>query len=990
LLPPIHRAAPRNPTDIVSEETVARLREKNAALAHAAWQQGYAFFTAGDAAAARNWLERARSLAPRDRTILLVLAMALLQLGEPDVTLFEEITRTDDVRAAWLGLAAARRKNGDVEGAAAALHRALSAHAAPADPALAELGDAVAQAARRPGWCSLDSGGRLFLGGLVGGAAIALDGRPWKGGLQLPEDWDRHARVEVSVDGVALIGSPLRPDLMRRCDGFVTCRDGGVEGWAWYPGDPHSDPLLRIGSADAPDRLRLVIPETAMLVSGHAPLARPRRFRIEAPDLAGLDGPIHVRGTDRRDLLGSPLDPSAEPRAAASIAQTLARRFPASRPPQRNGADAPAFLPVNADLAVPARPRRSGRARGIAVVVPVYRGVEQTLACLAEVLATMPPGTSLVVIDDASPEPDMVARIRALAPGRIRLIRHATNRGFPASANAGIRAAPRADILLLNNDTLVAPSWIERLRDAAYDADDIGTVTPLSNDATILSYPSIEGGNAVPNRSETRRLAALADRVNAGRRVDIPTGVGFCLYVRRDCLDEVGLLREDVFAQGYGEENDFCLRARHLGWRHVAALDVFVAHVGGQSFGAARHHLIERNMVVLNRLHPGYAALIAAHQAADPLAEGRRRLDAARFRGRPSRRVRGVLLITHDLGGGVQRQVEARCRALEAEGRKALVLQPIPLKPGLCRLSDGSSGYPNLRFRIPEELPALERLLAGERLEHAELHHLVGHDHRVLSLCDRLGLPYDVHVHDYAWFCPRISLIGVNRRYCGEPDVAACEACVADAGSNIEEEISVPALRQRSAADLARARRVIAPSHDAAARLRRHFPGISTSVVAWEREPEPIPPRQERGRSEILVCVIGAIGVEKGYDILLGCARDAAAQGLRLRFVVVGHTVDDDRLLRTGRVFITGEYRAAALPVLIARQRADLAWLPSLWPETWSFVLTEAWRAGLDVAAFDLGAPAERIRRCGRGVLLPLGLPPAGVNRALLNYARMP
>ena len=60
------------------------------------------------------------------------------------------------------------------------------------------------------------------------------------------------------------------------------------------------------------------------------------------------------------------------------------------------------------------------------------------------------------------------------------------------------------------------------------------------------------------------------------------------MYIRRECLDAAGLFRADVFAQGYGEENDFCLRARHLGWRHVAVPGVFVAHLGGRSFGSAR------------------------------------------------------------------------------------------------------------------------------------------------------------------------------------------------------------------------------------------------------------------------------------------------------------------------------------------------------------------------------------------------------------------
>ena len=146
------------------------------------------------------------------------------------------------------------------------------------------------------------------------------------------------------------------------------------------------------------------------------------------------------------------------------------------------------------------------------------------------------------------------------------------------------------------------------MREIAYGAADIGTVTPLSNDATILSYPNPAGRNALPDVAETARLAGAARRVNGGEAIDVPVGVGFCMYIRRACLDAVGLFRADLFAQGYGEENDFCLRARHLGWRHVAATGVFVAHIGGQSFGTAARHLRARNSALLERLHPGYDA----------------------------------------------------------------------------------------------------------------------------------------------------------------------------------------------------------------------------------------------------------------------------------------------------------------------------------------------------------------------------------------------
>jgi len=132
------------------------------------------------------------------------------------------------------------------------------------------------------------------------------------------------------------------------------------------------------------------------------------------------------------------------------------------------------------------------------------------------------------------------------------------------------------------------------------------------------------------------------------------------------------------------------------------------------------------------------------------------------------------------------------------------------------------------------------------------------------------------------------------------------------------------------------------------------------------------------------ICVVGAIGVDKGFEILLACARDAAERALPVEFVVVGHTIDDGRLLDTGRVFVTGEYRADEAAPLIQAQNASLAWVPSIWPETWCFTLSEAWRAGLRVATFDLGAQAERVRRTGRGIVLPLGLPPASINSALL------
>ncbi|MBV8916017.1 MAG: glycosyltransferase [Acetobacteraceae bacterium] len=226
-----------------------------------------------------------------------------------------------------------------------------------------------------------------------------------------------------------------------------------------------------------------------------------------------------------------------------------------------------------------------------------------------------------------------------------------------------------------------------------------------------------------------------------------------------------------------------------------------------------------------------------------------------------------------------------------------------------------------------------------------------------------------------------------ERRYCGEPDIVGCEDCIADLGGLLEEDIPVRALVRRSSADLARSRRIVAPSRDAAQRLQRHFPTVRPEIVAWEDDadlPEPGAPRHAGTRR---ICVVGAIGVEKGYDVLLGCVRDAARRQLPLEFVVCGYTADDARLLEAGPVFITGEYKEAEAIELIRSQAAHLAFIPSVWPETWCFALSRAWQAGLMAVAFDLGAQAERIRATGRGRLLPLGLSSRAVNDALLSLA---
>ncbi len=722
-----------------------------------ALSEGRKAMAAGDLSTAQRWLERALRLAPGNCKIILALAgVKLLQRSADLADFFARVADQHDMREAWLGLAIAHHQRSKAAEAADALSRALRRHAFIKE--LVPTANAVAEAVAAPGWCGLDGKGGLVVH-LSSTAShgikptAVLDQRPVSLRTQpktrlltarLPTGWERAVKVEVCLGSVELLGSPVEIGAIVRVEGFVASTDGDLHGWAWYPHDPDRDPALSVGPLHGTSDITLIAKNPATTIWHERPFDQLRGFHIPAAQLRRFDGLVRVCGPDGRSLTGSPIDPSAERRSAEAAAEYIARQFSAPARARRSKPMVISRLSAPANV-VGRRTSGGVTKRPVDVIVPVYGEIDVALSCLVSVLKDLPRWARVVVVDDASPDPRVRHELANLARReRLTLLEQPVNRGFPSAANIGLRHDPTRDVVLLNSDTLTPPGWLRRLRDAAYLAPEIGSATPLSNDGTILSYPSVDHSNAVPDLDETIQLDALAQKANAGCIVDLPTAVGFCMYVKRDCLNETGLFREDLFAQGYGEENDFCIRARHLGWRHVAVPGIFVTHIGGQSFGAAKPYLIERNLCTLNRLHPGYNELIRDFQERDPMAKSRRALDMERWKTFRSAK-RSVLLVTHSQGGGVQRHVSERAASLRAEGLRPILLSPVAnrARDGRdCVLGNGpEGGTPNLRFAIPGELGILARFLRADRPLRAEVHHLIGHDHALLSLFQRLRIP---------------------------------------------------------------------------------------------------------------------------------------------------------------------------------------------------------------------------------------------------------
>lgn len=272
----------------------------------------------------------------------------------------------------------------------------------------------------------------------------------------------------------------------------------------------------------------------------------------------------------------------------------------------------------------------------IRIIIPVFRDLDATRGCLASLAESdLPVNTSVQVIDDCSPEPDLSRFCAEFCSSRGWAYRaNAENLGFVATANRGL-AEHDGDVILLNSDTRVHGDWVQRLARCAYADERTGTVTPFSNDATICSYPVFQAPNALPAGWTAQALDELFSRANRGLRQALPTAVGFCMYIRRACLDDVGAFDEDNFGRGYGEECDFSMRAERHGWSNQLAADVFVYHQGSASFGGESRELKTAADQVMVALYPEWEKRVTEFLTADSLQPLRANVDALRLAERP-------------------------------------------------------------------------------------------------------------------------------------------------------------------------------------------------------------------------------------------------------------------------------------------------------------------------------------------------------------------
>ena len=462
------------------------------------------------------------------------------------------------------------------------------------------------------------------------------------------------------------------------------------------------------------------------------------------------------------------------------------------------------------------------------VVIPTFGQRELTLAAIASVHdgKNYDVDIEVVVIDDCGPDESLRGDLRELSrDGKIILIENPENLGFPQSCNAGMALHPGRDVVLLNSDCQVNGDWLDRLRRAAYSNDRVFSVTPLTNDGTICSYPQWLVGNSPLNDCSFSELDGLARQANRGQYVQAPTGVGFCMYLRRDGLDEVGNFNADVFGIGYGEETDLCLRASRVDWIHLIATDVFVAHAGGSSFGDAKQGRLAAAAQQMEASHPGYGSLIASFLKDDPVQRARLALDCARVQRELPKSTLYVTASpdTDPVDHGLREAPSLYCYPGSESGQLSIQVEGFENTPALLGLSE--------RDEPADFALVLEQLGVAAVHVNGLASFLDSAPDFFRIACGLARVSYDVWVQDSLPICPRGNLVDADGFSCPGPDFQSCNVCVTKDAFRPEGFVAWDWLERYRRFFMA-ARSVYVASEEAQARFERYFSPAKAIILA--------------------------------------------------------------------------------------------------------------------------------------------------------------
>lgn len=624
----------------------------------------------------------------------------------------------------------------------------------------------------------------------------------------------------------------------------------------------------------------------------------------------------------------------------------------------------------------------------IDIVIPVYNGMEFLPPLFQSIVSNTVLPYRLLVVNDKSPDPTVIQFLKEFQQNHpdvnMVLIENQENLGFVQTVNIAVKHVQN-HFVILNTDTEVPYEWLTRLMFPIYKMEKIASTTPFTNAATIFSFPHWLQDNDIFEELSVEELDQYFRYIDIQKNyLEVPTGVGFCMGINKDLVDEIGMFDADSFGKGYGEENDWCMRAIEAGYKNILVPNLFVYHKHGGSFASEeKQQLIEHNMKVLERKHPTYHNEVQKLISANPMRLLREALILFILSNADKQNM-PMLIIDHELGGGANAYRDTMIKERISDGKKTLLLTyNMHYKQYGIRffykefniffifdtLSEINTYAPFIQFN---------EIFVNELVSFPDIVQTVDY---ICELAAQRNTIVTVPIHDFFMICPSYQLLNDKDVYCNVPkNINTCVSCIAnnkrEFRNYVKEEIDIHAWRNAWQSLLEMANSIICFSDSSKNILLRAYSTLDRKKIQivphQVNDITPITSLRQKNKEEpFIIGVLGAINYSKGLDIIKNLAKEIEETNSNTRIVIIGVTSEQ---IYSPAVSITGRYKKENLAALVEQYAIDVFFIPSVWPETFSYTTEEVIQMNMPIAVFDIGAPAERVKNYNKGILLPYEL----------------
>lgn len=735
--------------------------------------------------------------------------------------------------------------------------------------------------------------------------------------------------------------------------------------------------------------------------------------------------------------------------------------------------------------------------RNVDIIIPIYNAYEDLTICLESLYKhTNLEKNRLILINDNSPDERIRPYLEEQKKKNVIVIHNESNKGFSNNINIGMAQSQENDVILLNSDTVLTPNWVEKMVECAYSESSIGTVTPLSNNATLCSVPEFCEENRLPDGMTVEQAAEIVEKCSMKKYPRITVAHGFCMLVKREVIEAVGNFDAETFERGYGEENDFCNRAEQAGYHHVMCDNTYIYHSGTKSFiSKEKERYIMQHDRILRERYPEQMHNNDVHVRDNPngfvgdnvsiyfdLANGKKNIlyvVQSDFRKGAADNIGGTQFHVRDLVYGLKDRYNVFVAA--RNGNYLNLTAYYGEKEFKFYIGKRNAIY-EFENKVFEDL--WRNILSAFHIDIVHVHHVINASFDIFYVAKEYNLPIMFTAHDFYFACPTVKMLNSDDEICiGKDNPQMCRECL-NCQLGIAEQVDYMKIwREKCAEVLHICKVIVVPDESAADILKSYYPFVEEKLRVIEHGYDVV----EEIENEVMCSIEVACKYEKvvkegftykitgwaylmhegnvsqgnvylqisnksGIEVLVPAAREkrpdvlgngvdenvgfscviprklldgeslmvrlalendgkyiyaidtfetpkltAREKKLNIAFIgglnkakggeevsAIAEALKDNvnwhvfggigvRKLfyqKQDNLIKTGYYNPQDLPKLLETHEIDVIGILSIWPETYSYTLTEAILNGIPVIATDMGALGRRTREMNCGWLV--------------------